>query len=235
MKTSPGNLSLFFLAVTIFRAAIFMAIGLMLGWVGTALAIGNAVGVFVSAYFLGRLSFWRGIFVALPILAMFWFVDTAFNMLEVVRTLSTANFVPKDANFLNMSAADIRWLMQWAGLVVGIFPSLATASLGLLQSQADTIDFTNNKSFFGQMQLAILAKIGYKNTAPEAIQPVTMVESTFEQPRISGKTKMIAKNTLSAEQKSALPTLTDGQIVSMYGIKPRTARKWRQDIKNNTW
>jgi len=141
VKTSPRNLSLFFLAVTIYRTAVFMADGLALDWVGTALAIGIAVGVFVSAYFLGRLPLLMGIAVALPALALFWIVDTAFNMLEVVRTLSTANFVPTNANFLSMSAADIRWAMQWAGLAVGVFPSTATAMLGLLQGQANTLNY----------------------------------------------------------------------------------------------
>ena len=235
MKTSPRNLSLFFLAVTIYRTAIFMADGLALNWVGTALAIGIAAGVFVSAYFLGRFSLLFGIFVALPSLALFWVVDTAFNMLEVVRTLSTANFVPSNANFLSMSAADIRWAMQWAGLVVGIFPSTATALLGLLQSQANNLNYLDKGSFFGQIQLAILAKIGYKNTAVEADQPVIISRVPENAPRITGKNKMIAKTSLTAEQKSALPTLTDGQIVSMYGIKPRTARKWKSDVKNNTW
>ena len=235
MKTSPRNLAFFFLAVTIYRAAVFMADGLSLNWVGTSLAIGSAAGVYVASYFLGRLPILRGIFMALPVLALFWVVDTAFNMLEVVRTLSTANFVPSNANFLNMSAADIRWAMQWAGLVVGVFPSTATAMLGLLQGQANTLNYLDNKSFFGQIQLAILAKIGYKNTAPEANQPVIITRENENSPRITGNSKMIAKSSLTAEQRSALPTLTDGQIVSMYGIKPRTARKWKADVKNNTW
>lgn len=235
MKTSPRNLSLFFLAVTIYRTAIFMATGLALGYVGTSLAIGNAVGVYISAYFLARLSFWRGALVALPALILFGLIDMAFNMLEVVRTLSTANFVPESANFLNMSSADIHFAMQWAGLAVGIFPSVATAMLGLLQGQANTLDYLDNKSFFGQIQLAILAKIGYKNTAQEANQPVIITRENENSPRITGNSKMIAKSSLTAEQRSALPTLTDGQIVSMYGIKPRTARKWKADVKNNTW
>jgi len=212
-----------------------MATGLALGLVGTSLAIGNAVGVYISAYFLARLPIKRGILVALPALILFGLIDMAFNMLEVVRTLSTANFVPNNANFLNMSAADIHWAMQWAGLAVGIFPSVATALLGLLQGQANTLNYLDNKSFFGQIQLAILAKIGYKNTAIEADQPVIISDDQQNAPRITGKSKMIAKNSLTAEQKSALPTLTDGQIVSMYGIKPRTARKWKADVKNNTW
>ena len=235
MKTSPRNLSLFFLAVTIYRTAIFMADGLALNWVGTALAIGIAVGVYVSAYFMGRLPILRGLFMALPALALFWVVDTAFNMLEVVRTLSTANFVPANANFLSMSSEDIRWAMQWAGLVVGVFPSTATAMLGLLQGQANTLNYLDNKSFFGQIQLAILAKIGYKNTATEANQPVIITREPENTPRINGNSKTIAKSSLTAEQRAALPTLTDGQIVSMYGIKPRTARKWKLDVKNNTW
>jgi len=212
-----------------------MSDGLALGWVGTALAIGIAVGVFVSAYFVGRFSIFYAIFVALPSLALFWVVDTAFNMLEVVRTLSTANFVPTDANFLGMASADIRWAMQWAGLVVGVFPSTATALLGLLQSQANNLNYLDNKSFFGQIQLAILARIGIEKPAVEANQPVIITGGQENAPRITGKNKMIAKTSLTAEQKSALPTLTDGQIVSMYGIKPRTARKWKSDVKNNTW
>jgi len=235
VKTSPRNLSLFFLAVTIYRAAIFMATGLALGLVGTSLAVGNAVGVYISAYFLARLPLKRGILVALPALILFGLIDMAFNMLEVVRTLSTANFVPESANFLNMSAADIHWAMQWAGLAVGIFPSVATALLGLLQGQANTLDYLDNQSFFGQMQLAFLAKIGYKNTADQTYQPVTITTTQENAPRITGNSKMIAKSSLTSEQRSALPTLTDGQIVSMYGIKPRTARKWKADVKNNTW
>lgn len=212
-----------------------MSDGLALGWVGTALAIGIAVGVFVSAYFVGRFEIFYAIFVALPSLALFWVVDTAFNMLEVVRTLSTANFVPSNANFLGMASADIRWAMQWAGLVVGVFPSTATALLGLLQSQANNLNYLDNKSFFGQIQLAILAKIGIEKTAPEADKPVIITNPQENTPRITGNSKMIAKSSLTAEQRSALPTLTDGQIVSMYGIKPRTARKWKADVKNNTW
>lgn len=212
-----------------------MSDGLALGWVGTALAIGIAVGVFVSAYFVGRFSIFYAIFVALPSLALFWVVDTAFNMLEVVRTLSTANFVPSNANFLGMASADIRWAMQWAGLVVGVFPSTATALLGLLQSQANNLNYLDNKSFFGQIQLAFLARIGIKKEAIEAESPVIISGGQENTPRITGNSKMIAKSSLTAEQRSALPTLTDGQIVSMYGIKPRTARKWKADVKNNTW
>lgn len=235
MKHSPRNLSWFFLAVTIYRLAVFMAVGMALGWVGQALAIGNAVGVYVASYFFGRLSGWRKWLVAMPALAFFWTWDTAFNMLEVVRTLSTANFVPNSANFLGMASADIRWLMQWAGLAIGICPSTAVLWLGLLQGTASEIDFTDKASILWQWQVAILAKFGYKQTAIETNETVILPAEAENQPKITGKTKMIAKSSLSAEQKSLLPTLTDGQIVALYGIKPRTARKWRQDVKNNTW
>jgi hypothetical protein len=232
MKRAPERLAFFFLAVTIYRLAFFMADGMILGWLGVALAIGTAAGVYVCAYYAFRQHTWPW---ALPGLAIFGLIDMAFNMLEVVRTLSTANFVPKDANFLNMSAADIRWMMQWAGIAIGIFPTVATALLGLIQSGANKMTWPQNQSFFGQIQVAILAKFGIERPAIAANEPVIISNSTEIQPTTNGKRQMTAKGSLTAEQRAALPTLTDGQIVSMYGIKPRTARKWRQDIKNNTW
>lgn len=232
MKRAPQFLSVFFLSVTIYRLAFFMADGMILGWLGVALAVGTAAGVFVCAFYAFHRYTWPW---ALPGLAIFGLIDMAFNMLEVVRTLSTANFVPTDANFLNMSAADIRWAMQWAGIAIGIFPTLATALLGLIQSGANKMDWTQRDSWFGQMGWAFMAKFGIEKPAQAVMEPVIISNPTEIQPKIKGRMKMSAKNSLTAEQRAALPTMTDGQIVSMYGIKPRTARKWRQDIKNNTW
>jgi hypothetical protein len=232
MKKSPLALSAFFLAITVYRTAMFAADGLALDWLGMAFAVGIAVGVYVSAYFIRRRETALWAWLALP---AFMLVDLAFNMLEVVRTLSTANFVPNDANFLNMSSADIRFSMQWAGIAFGMFPTLATALLGLMQGGADKIDWTNRASFLWQIRMAIMARFGFGNTAEQAIDGGITVTKPAAPQIISGKRGGTPKNQLTADQISALPLLDDGQIVAMYNIAPRTARKWKQDVKNGTW
>jgi hypothetical protein len=232
MKKSPLALSAFFLAITVYRTAMFAADGLALDWLGTAFAIGIAVGVYVSAYFIRRKETALWAWLALP---AFMIVDLAFNMLEVVRTLSTANFVPNDANFLEMNSADIRFAMQWAGIAFGMFPTLATALLGLMQGGADRIDWTNRASIFWQIRMAIMAKFGIGNVAEPAIDNgITVTKPAIPQ-IINGKRGGTPKTQLTADQVSELPRLEDGQIVAMYGIAPRTARKWKQDVKSGTW
>jgi len=233
MRKSPQFLALFALSITIYRAYFLAVDGFGMGvWMSRAIAFLLAAGVYVFAYFAFRAKTW---WVALPALAAFVLADLAFNLTETVRTLSTANFVPTNANFLAMSAADIQYIMQWIGLVIGSFPTLASVALGILQSRSDAMDWSANRHWLEDFRLAIMARFTRGSAEYLDYDQPNAKFPTAKTPVIEGRVKMITKENVTAEQKSALPAMTDGQIVALFGGSPRRARQWRTEVKNGKW
>lgn len=140
MKNAPYNLSAFFIVITIVRVAVFVVTGLNLGPLGYAFAVGIAAGVYVSSYYL-QFKETKGR--ALAGLALFLLADLWFNVFEVVRSTSTAQLVPPEANFLGLPSESLRTGMQWSAIAFGILPTLAAAILGWLQGGVSQVKSLN--------------------------------------------------------------------------------------------
>lgn len=228
MRKSPFLLAAFFVAVTIARVAYFMADGLALGWMGWGIAVGLAMGVYVASFYLNYRESWGWAFALLCLFVPF---DLAFNELEMMRLLSIGQFLPPTANFLGNDAADLKWAWQWAGLAAGAIPTFAAAGLGALQASVNKIGTIQTRSWTGKIGLAIAAQ--FNRVFPEKADTVVLEgeEAPKIAPRASGRQGKARWEQLSAEQKVALPALTDGQIIGLYGGSPRRARQWKERIR----
>ena len=231
MRHNPQRLAFFFILITITRVAMFVALGLNVGWFGYAFAIGLAAGVYVSAYFL---RFKEAKWAAISTLAIFMLADLWFNEFENIRTVSTSQLISDNANFMNIDANTIRYGMQFSALVFGAFPTVAAALLGWLQASAETVQVLKTRSWFGKFGVGIVAK--FERYFPE------IEDKAKNFPQIStsvpgklltdgGNRRNLRWAELSAEEKAKLPNFSAGQIVSLYGGSPRRARMWKSWVK----
>jgi hypothetical protein len=144
MKKFPIILAGLFVFITLTRVAEYTDAQMGAGILGWVYSIGLGVAVFVSAYYTRktkaeektpdrnrRVSAWI-------CLVFFMGADGFFNLLEVLRSMAGG------ANII-------------AGWVYGLFPTLASAALGVLQGFVDRTENTPGKrSLFAQVR-ALLA------------------------------------------------------------------------------
>lgn len=234
MRQNPQRLALFFIAITIARVAFFVALGLQVGWMGYAFAVGLAAGVYVSAYFL---RFKETKWAALTSLTVFMLTDLWFNEFENIRTVSTAQLINDDANFMSIDATTIRYSMQFSALVFGAFPTLAAALLGWLQSGVERVQVLKTRSWFGKFGVGIMAKfesyfpeIEDKHNSAVQISTVTNGKLLPESGNNGNRGKERWEE-ISAEKRAEFPSLSVGQMVALYGGTPRRARMWKQWVK----
>jgi hypothetical protein len=199
---------------------------------GYAFAVGLAAGVYVSAYFL---RFKEARWAAFSTLAIFMLADLWFNEFENIRTVSTAQLISDDANFMNIDAQTIRYGMQFSALVFGAFPTIAAALLGWLQSGAERVQVLRTRSLFGKFGIGIMAK--FERAFPEIEDkgkrsPLLSENSTGKMLTAGGNRGKVRWDEISAEKRAQLPGLSAGQIVAMYGGSPRRARMWVQWVKD---
>lgn len=231
MRNAPFRLAVVFLLITIERVALFTSLGLKVGWTGWVFGLGLPLGVYVSAFFLRyKETRWPGI----TMTGFFMLFDLWFNEGELIRSLSSADLVPPDSNFLGMGAAELTNLMQISALAFGAFPTIAAAGLGWLQSGAERVAVLRTRSWFGKFGLAIGARVS--SWFPET-EEKRQVEGRVlvEMPDGSGNRQISAGkvrwDTLSAGQKVEIAALPDAQIIALYGGSRRRARMWRQWAK----
>lgn len=231
MRKSPSRLALFFILITITRVALFVAVGLKIGWLGYAFAVGLAVGVYVTAYFVRfpqtRLAAGIG-------LAVFGLADLFFNEAELIRSLSAEQLISPDANFIGIGQEFLRYAMQISAIVFGAFPTIAAAILGWLQSGAERIVVLKSKAWFGQFGVAIAAKAA--KWFPETMDTnISLPNGQLQLPGNSGNGNIVAIKArwedISASEKAEIAGKTVLQIIAKYGGSARRARMWKQWIE----
>lgn len=228
MRKLPSRLAAFFILITISRVAAFAVLGLKLGPLGYAFAVGLAVGVYVTAYFA---RFKETKWISLIMLALFMSADLWFNEFELIRLLSTLDLISPDANFLELDHAALVRGMQISAIAYGAFPTIAAAGLGWLQSGADKVASLKVRRWFGKFGLAIAARI--ETWFPETSDSgVTISAGRVDFPAISGNgnTAMVKArwNELSASAKVEIAGKSEAAILAMYGGSARRARMWKQ-------
>lgn len=235
MRNNPSRLAMFFIAITIARVAAFAVTGLQIGWLGYALAIGLACGVYVAAYFLPFAETkWPVVFALL----LFLFSDLWFNEFETIRTVSTMTLVDDKANFLGWDANTIRRMMQVSALLYGALPTLAAAVLGWLQSKAERVKVLRQRTWFGKVGLAFAARIEnafpvVEDVAshPAAIQTAKSEISGYLPGENTGIPRKVRWEEIPVAERDEFPALSDSEIVHRYGGSVRRARMWRQWIR----
>lgn len=237
MRNMPSRLAVFFVLITIARVAAFAVTGLKIGWLGYALAIGLAAGVYVFAYFLPFVETKWPVVIGLTI---FLLTDLWFNEFETIRTVSTMTLVEDNANFLGWDAPTIKGMMQLSALIYGAFPTVAAASLGWLQSRAERVRVLRTRNWFGKIGVAFAARIEHAFpevsdvAQPRLASPVENSEiSTLATVENQATTRKLRWEEISPEERGQFPEMTDYQIVSRYGGSARRARMWRQWVREN--
>lgn len=232
MRNAAQRLALFFIAITITRVAMFVAMGLKIGWMGWAFALGLGYGVYLFAYALRlRGTLWPAM---IGVIA-FMMVDLFFNEMELIRMLSAENFVAKDSHFLGYKADELRNLMQVGALIFGAFPTIAAGLLGWLQASMERVQVLRTRSWTGKIGLGIMAT--FNKYFPEIEDkghslPQVSASASGKMLTDGGNTGGKRWEEISAEDKANLPRLSAGQIVARYGGSPRRARMWKQWIKD---
>lgn len=228
MRNLPKLLAFAFIAVTLSRVALLISVGFKADWQGWAFAVGLAIGVYLSTYFIRyKETFWP----AISATVFFVIVDLWFNEVEIVRTLSASDMIAPSANFLSMNAEYLRGMMQVSALIYGAFPTIAAALLGWLQAWAEKVATLKPRAFFPHIQLAIMAKV-------DSMFPVTT-----ETRRISGNNQPLLPETvenapyrqnavrwenLTTADRAEIAGMLPMQIISRYGGSDRRARMWKQ-------
>lgn len=235
MRNNPSRLAIFFVAITIFRVATFAVFGLQIGWMGYAFAVGLAVGVYLTAYFI---RFEESRIPAAIGLAIFLLADMWFNEFENIRTVSTMVLISDEANFLGLDASSIRTGMQVSALIFGAFPTVAAALLGWLQSGAERVKVLRQRTWFGKIGVAFAARIENAfpvvedvASRPAATQAANSEISGYLPQENQGIVRKIRWEEIPVAERDEFPALSDSEIVHRYGGSVRRARMWRQWVR----
>ena len=235
MRKSPQFFALFFIIITVGRVAAFISLGLHIGVMGWAFAIGLTACVFITAYFARyKETRWAGGVG----LVFFLLIDLWFNEFELIRTLSTKQLVPPVANFMNIPQQDLQFAMQFSALVFGAFPTIAAALLGWLQSGADRVAVLKSRRVLPPFMLAFAAR--FQSWFPEQADRVKISNPNYrdgseneviEGTEIAAKQlpgKAVRWDVLTASDKAQIAGMLPLQIISRYGGSERRARMWKQ-------
>lgn len=140
MRRIAERLALFFIITQINRVANFIykfqpaeTTGYLI--LSYAISIGLAYGVYASFYFIQKASWKRwplGVASLLGIV-VFGGTDLFFNVFDVVVTVSQKALIPPTSSFAGIGAATLESAIQIAAIAFGALPTVASATLGLLQ------------------------------------------------------------------------------------------------------
>lgn len=234
MKNAPSRLATFLIFITIARVAFFLANGLHLGWMGWAFAVGLGAGVYVSAYYFGKAAGWNKI-VGFLGLILFGGGDLWFNEMEVIRILSAKDLIVDSANFMNYSADDLRWAMQYSAIFFGAFPTLGAGLLGWMQSVAEGIPDFQKPTLYARIETALGRMVtswagGFavklEKRANIAVQDGEIM------PLLDGQAKLVRRwKSLTAEDIARIPLLNREEVTIQYGVSDGAAGDWHRKIK----
>jgi hypothetical protein len=129
MKRLPLILGLIFISVTVHRVALFSGGGFN-GWI---VALGLAIGVFLSAYFSELKTTSKPALVAL---VAFVLVDSLFNVSEVLKWSVEQGRWDFTLKFSEQTSI---YIYRISDPIFGIFPTLAAALLGWLSKSTERL------------------------------------------------------------------------------------------------
>lgn len=129
MKRLPLILGLIFISVTVHRVASYSGGGFN-GWI---VALGLAVGVFLSAYFTEMKTTIKP---ALLMLVFFVIVDGLFNLNEVLKWSVEQGRWDFALKFSDSTSI---YIYRFSDPIYGVFPTLAAAMLGWLSKAAERL------------------------------------------------------------------------------------------------
>lgn len=228
MRKLPARLAAFFILITILRVANFAVYGLKIGTLGYAFAVGLAIGVYASAYFV---RFKETRVAAVFGLILFGAGDLWFNEFELMRSLSTEQLLPPDANFLHFTNESLIKGMQITAVIYGAFPTIAAIVLGYMQSGAEKVGSLKVRQWFGRFGIKIQAI--FESFFPETSDKGGSVTTTTQQlPGNNGNGNeygiAVRWETLTARQKEEIAGMSTRAIIAAYAVKSRTARNWKK-------
>lgn len=235
MKHAPSRLAIFLIAITVARVAFFLANGLQLGWMGWLFAISLGAGVYVSAYFFGKAKGFGNKAPGFIGLILFGGGDLWFNEMEVIRVLSAQDLVVETANFMNYSATDLRWAMQYSALFFGAFPTLGAGLLGWMQSVAESIVEFQRPNLIARIETA-LGRVVTSWAGGFALKLEKRANIAIQDgenlPLLDGHTKLVRRwKSLTAEDVARIPLLNREEVTVQYGVSDGAAGDWHRKIK----
>lgn len=242
MQKAPYYIAIGFIAITIVRVSVFVALGLHVGPLGYVFGVVVGMWVYVSTFWLNRKeTFWPALVSTIISIS----TDLFFNELELVRSLSTQAMVAPESNFMGIGAENLRYLMQFAALVFGAIPTVAAASLGWLQSSILKIKEFNKPSGWERVMAALFrivsglgmvvavrveAFAAFAGQQVPQNSPGSGAITRWEDLTASDKTELAGKIAEAGNDKKALGALTLW-LMGKYGGGDRRARMWVQWIR----
>jgi hypothetical protein len=229
MKKFPQVLAFLFVVITVGRVASFMRDGLHIGFVSYFFAVGVAVGVYVSAFYLRFKQTKKQAFISL---VFFMLIDLWFNEFELIRVLSSVEMVSTESNFLGFNQSQITNGLHVSALVFGAFPTVAGALLGWLQSGAErvTISRHDGNFIFALPSIAEISK-GLFDTVSETSK-LLPAPKTQQAEKYNSSVSGLRWNRLTKKQKEVIAKNEPLQISGIFKVSARRARMWKQKILN---
>ena len=237
MRKAPQYLTYFFIVISVKRVADYIANSLSVPYMGWPFAIGIAFGIYVGMYYQGEPVTQRA---ARQTAWMFVLVDLVFNEFEIINSLSAAQLVANDSNFLGIGHVWLTYGNQASAVLFGAIPTLAVAFLGRLQNAADQHwkGRPTNSQRIGNAITRSLANItgaiavrveafAYKDgkSATPTSYSMPVVDGRVIGPATPKKWKQ-----LTADDVAYISTNGRGQIARQYGISDGAAGNWKRDI-----
>lgn len=237
IRKAPQYLTYFFIVISVKRVADYIALSLSVPYMGWPFAIGIAFGIYVGMWYQGEETTKRA---GRQAAWMFILVDLVFNEFEIINSLSAAQLVANDSNFLGIGHKWLTYGNQASAVLFGAIPTLAVAFLGRLQNSADQHwkgKITNSQRIanaFSKSLANITGAIAIKFEAfaykdgKSASQPsagVPTVDGQIITPATPKKWKQ-----LTADDVAFISVNGRGQIATRYGISDGAAGNWKRDI-----
>jgi len=237
IRKAPQYLTYFFIVISVKRVADYIAISLSVPYMGWPFAIGIAFGVYLGMYYQGEEKTQRA---GKQAAWMFIIVDLIFNEFEIINSLSAAQLVANDSNFLGIGHQYLTYGNQLAALLFGAIPTLAVAFLGRLQNSADDHwkgRITNTQRIANALAKSLANATGAIAVRFEAFAygvqktaspPSNSVPASDGQVIITATPKKWKQ--LTSEDVAFITVNGRGQIALRYGISDGAAGNWKRDI-----
>src|SRR5258706_2488644 len=235
MRKIAEHLSFFFIVITVYRVAFYIADALHVGFMGWPFSLGIAGGVYVSMYYTGFNETTQK--AAKDAARMFLAVDLIFNEFELIRDLSASQLITPNSNFLGIGPVWLRYGMQITALLFGAIPTLGVAYLGRLQASVDeawkgklTAWQRITKAVAGLFQnvtgvIAVRIEVAALRLLPDAPPQSTNLTT------VDGQVTEQKWGELSAEDIAYISANGRKAIQRQLGVSNGTAGNWKSRIK----
>ncbi len=252
MRRIAERLALFFIITQINRVANFIykfqpaeTTGYLL--LSYGISIGLAYGVYISFYFIQKSSRERWILglASLMGIVVFGSVDLFFNIFDVVVTVSQKALIPPTSSFAGVEANTLETAIQIAALVFGALPTVASATLGMLQGSVTMLKesemgapttWSRLGKSFGKIfdTFAIRFAIGFEAVGEKISVTDKKSSQTVEVVDADSEDVVTPKRWPDLSQKDVDFILANGRkaIMRRFDTSNGTAGNWKADAKN---